>query len=225
MKKASKFFSDEDKRIIEAAVSEAESKTSGEIVPVVATVSGKYDRAEDIFGLITAIVALSVVWVFFQDIIPGGDWASGKRQAIGLLPIVAIVVGGFILGATIATFIPAFRLLFITKGEMKEEVERRAVEAFQKFRVRGTKGATGILIYVSLYERMIRILGDDAISELLFQDDWNEVRDLIAKGLKENEAAQGFKDAILKCGDLLAEHFPIEPGDTNELSNELKIID
>lgn len=225
MKKASEFFSNEERKAIENAVAEAEQKTSGEIVPVVATVSGRYDRAEDIFGLITAVAVLCMVWLFFQEVVPGGGWASGQTLVIGLLPIVGIVIGGFILGAFIATNIPALRLPFIAKNEMKDEVERRAAEAFRNFRVRGSKGATGILIYVSLYERSIRILGDDAISKLLAQDDWNEVRDLIGQGLKENRAAEGFCAAITKCGDLLAKDFPVQPGDTNELSNELKIID
>ncbi len=225
MKKASQFFSREERKAIENAVARAEQKTSGEIVPVVATVSGRYDRGEDIFGLITAVTLLCAVWIFFQGVHPGGDWADGKTLAIGLLPIVAIVIGGFMLGAVIATYIPALRLPFIAKSEMKDEVERRAAEAFQNFRVRGTRGATGILIYVSLYERSIRILGDDAISKLLTRDDWNEVRDLIAKGLKENRAAEGFCAAITKCGDLLANHFPIKPGESNELSNELRFID
>ena len=63
---------------MEKALGEAEEKTSGEIVPVVATVSGRYDRAEDLFGLVLAAIALVVSWIAFQDIRPrGGDWEAG----------------------------------------------------------------------------------------------------------------------------------------------------
>ncbi len=48
MKRASKLFDIEQRQRIEQAVVEAESKSSCEIVPVVATSSGRYDRPEDI---------------------------------------------------------------------------------------------------------------------------------------------------------------------------------
>jgi len=108
---------------------------------------------------------------------------------------------------------------------MREEVERRAAEAFQKFRVRGTSGATGILIYVSIYERMVRVMGDDSISAKLDQGAWDEVCRIAMDGLKSGQPAQGLKNAIAKSGELLSKHFPIEPGDENELANELRIID
>ena len=45
MKKATKLFTQDEVRIIEAAVTEVEKMTSAEVVPVVATASGRYDRA------------------------------------------------------------------------------------------------------------------------------------------------------------------------------------
>ena len=108
---------------------------------------------------------------------------------------------------------------------MKEEVEKAAAEAFQKFRLRRTQSATGVLIYISLYERMVRVMGDDAISAKLEQKDWADVCVIILKGFKEKQVAESFKTAILKCGSLLETHFAIQPGDKDELSNELRIID
>jgi len=226
MKRASEFFSEEDKKVIEKAVAEAERATSGEIVPVVATVSGRYDRAEDIFGVLVAVLALVLAWVFFQDVAPaGGEWTHGLAPILSLPIVVAIVVFGFIAGAALATIAPALRLPFIPKREMAEEVERRAAEVFQRFRVRGTRGATGILLYVSLYERMARVLGDDAISQKLDQTAWDEILSLVAGGLQRGAPADGFCAGIGKCGELLAQHFPVQPGDKNELANELRIID
>jgi len=226
MKRASELFSEEDKKAIEKAVEEAERATSGEIVPVVATVSGRYDRAEDIFGLLFALLALVLAWIFFQDVTPArGEWAHGLSTTLSLPVIVAIVALGFIAGAALASIAPVLRLPFIPKSEMADEVERRAAEAFQRFRVRGTKGATGILIYVSLYEHMARVLGDDAISQKLDQAAWDEILGLVTGGLKRGAPAGGFCAGIGKCGQLLAQHFPIQPGDKDELPNELRFID
>ncbi len=63
MQRASDFFNGEQRKHIEKAVVEAEAKTSCEIVPVVATASGRYDRPEDMIGLWMAIFAAITVWL------------------------------------------------------------------------------------------------------------------------------------------------------------------
>jgi len=224
MIKASQLFSDQDRRRIEAAVGEAERSTSGEIVPVVATVSGRYDRAEDLVGLLLGLAALAVVWGFFQGVshIP---WTESHIPRLGLLPVILIVAVGFILGAALATRFPLLRLPLIPRREMREEVERRALEAFQRHRLRATAGGTGVLIYVSLYERMVRVVGEDAIASRLGPQHWAAICDLVVAGMKRGRAVEGLEQGILKTGELLARHFPVQPGDVNELANTLVLVD
>ncbi len=226
VKRASRLFNQEELLAIASAVVEAEGETAGEIVPVVATSSGRYDRAEDIFGVVFVLAALTLAWIFFQDLRPvGGDWESGQALVLGLVPILLIVIVGFLLGTTAATMIPVLRLPFISRKEMREEVERCAGEAFHRFKVRKTAGSSGILIFVSLYEHMVQVIGDEGISQKLSQSDWEAVRDLIIDGIRSRKPAHGLTRAIKKCGEMLKEHFPIQPGDTDELHNELRIID
>ncbi len=224
MLKASTVFSDQDRRRVEAAVVDAERTTCGEIVPVVATVSGRYDRAEDLFGLLSGLFALAVVWAVFQGVsqVP---WANGHAPTLGLVPIIVTVAGGFVLGAALATRLPLLRLPLIPRSEMREEVERGAREAFQRRRIRSTAGGTGVLIYVSLYERMVRVLGDDAVAARLSPEDWQGVCDLVVQGMKNRRAAEGLEEGIRKAGELLARDFPIQPGDVNELANKLVLLD
>lgn len=212
--------------MIETAIGEAEQSTAGEIVPVVATSSGRYDRGEDLFGLVCAVVALAGAWWLFQDIdVKQTEWAVSYTIALGLLPMLAIVVVAFLLGAAVATFVPALRLPFISRSEMEEEVARSAAAAFQRFRVRGTAGGTGILIYVSLYEHMVRVLGDDAINAKVTQADWDSVCSLAVDGLRTGRGAEGLASAVRKAGELLSRHFPVQPDDRNELVNRLQLID
>jgi len=226
MKKASNYFSDENKKIIEDAIARAESKTSGEIVPVVASVSGRYDRSEDIFGVLFSLILLTTAWLYTQEITPiAGQWESEVKTVITLPWALAIIFLGFIVGAILASFFPVLRLIFISKKEMREEVGRKALEAFHQFRIRGTQGATGVLIYVSLYEHNVRVLGDEAISEKLKQQDWDDVCNLVVEGMKSKQPAEKLVEAIEICGQLLAEHFPIEEDDQNELPNKLQLID
>lgn len=226
MKRASKYFSENDRKRIEAAVQKAESKTSGEIVPVVATQSGRYDRAEDMFGFFLALGGLAVAWYFFQQSVPvSGDWAQGTTLVLDLPIVLGILVGGYLFGIILATWMPVLRLPFISKKEMDEEVERAAAEAFQKFRLRRTRNASGVLIYISLYERTVRVLGDDAIAQRVKQEHWDNICQTVIEGIRKNQAADGLDKAIQKCGILLGKLFPVKPGDKDELSNELRFID
>ncbi len=224
MIKASTVFSDQARRRIEATVSEAERSTSGEIVPVVATVSGRYDRAEDLFGLLLGLAALAVVWIIFQGVshIP---WTESHTPSLGLIPVIVIVAAGFIVGAALATRFPILRLPLVPRSEMREEVERRALEAFQRYRIRATAAGTGVLIYVSLYERMVRVVGEDAIAARLGPQDWDAVCDLVVQGMKSGRATDGLEQGIRKSGELLARHFPVRPDDVNELANTLVLVD
>jgi putative membrane protein len=226
MRRASRFFSDDERRLVEEAVALAELRTSGEIVPVVATASGRYDRAEDLFGVLVSLGLVAACWLPLQRLAAvEGAWGDRSTWLLGLVPVLLLVLVGFLAGAVLATVVPSLRLPFISRAEIEGEVDRAACAAFHEFRVRRTDKATGILIYLSLFERTVRVLGDDAINDKLEQEQWTEVCDLVVAGIRGKRSAQGLKDAILKCGDLLADHFPIKPGDRNELGNELRLID
>lgn len=224
MKKPSALFNDEHKALIADAIDSAETHTSGEILPVVVTTSGRYDRAEDILGLCLALLALAIAWLLFQGPSVAG-WSGAEEMQLGLGAIIGIVVAGFVVGAALATLFPMLRLPFIPKREMQEEVERRALEMFQRLRVRATENATGVLIYVSLYEHMVRVVGDDAINEKFSPEDWQEVCGLVVEGMKAKTPELGLANGIRRCGELLAKHLPIQPGDRNELASELVLID
>ncbi len=224
MKTATTLFSADDKQAVEAAIAEAEKMTAGEIVPVVATLSGRYDRAEDLFGLLFALIALSVAWLSIQYTTQAA-WSETQAHGLGLPAAAGILIGGFVIGAALATRFPILRLPFIPRAEMIEEVERRALEIFQRQRVRGTSGATGVLIYVSLYEHVVRVIGDDGVTELLSSDALEDICTLVVDGLKQGRPADGLRQGVKKTGELLAPHLPPAVGDANELANHLVLID
>lgn len=224
MKSASALFNADDRKLITTAIAAAEESTAAEIVPVVATSSGRYDRAEDIFGILLASVALCVAWMVFKDP-TASDWSLIPASTLKLPSIVGIIIGGFIIGAMLATHFPSLRLPFITRAEMLEEVERRAVESFQRQRVRSTAEGTGVLIYISLYERLIKVIGDDAVNDKLGQSALDEICSLVVEGLKNDQPTDGLTRAITRAGELLTKELPANPDDSNELANELILLD
>jgi putative membrane protein len=224
MKTASSLFNAEDKRSVEVAISEAEKMTAGEIVPVVATVSGRYDRAEDLFGLVFALIALTATWMLVQGTTETG-WSATQSAVLGLPAIAGILIGGFVLGAALATHFPVLRLPLIARAEMLEEVERRALETFQRERIRDTSSGTGVLIYVSLYEHLVKVIGDDAVTAKLPQEALEDVCALVVNGLKTGLPAEGLRQAVKKTGELLAVHLPPTAEGADELANHLILVD
>ena len=98
MKNIDTFFDNNGRARIRDAVSEAESHTSAEIVPVLTDCSGRYDRAEDLFGFFFAIVSLAFCWINFQDVITDGAWQSQQAPnlQLGLAIIILVLVLGFV---------------------------------------------------------------------------------------------------------------------------------
>jgi putative membrane protein len=223
---ASKLFTSEDLAAVSAAVAEAEKRTAGEIVPVVSTASDRYERAEDTFGIWLGVLAFSAAWLFIPGFRPASaDWETSGEVLRGLILVVAVFVGAWIAGVFLASRIPFFKRLAATRSALRRAVEAAAEAAFVSCHVRRTKAATGIVLYVSLFERMVTVQADRAVAEKVDPSEWNAVCDGLLRAMRAGRRREGFVEAIRRCGDLLAKHFPIQPGDVNELSNELRILD
>ncbi len=225
MKRAARLFSDEQRQQINAAVAEAEKVTSAEIIPAVTTASGRYDRAEDMVGLSLGIVGMVVVWMISHTAPATGNWQAVWTWRHGLWPIVAVMVLGFFAGAVLATVCPALRRLFIPGGQMRHEADGRAREVFYDSRVGCTAGGTGLLIFISLYEKHVVVLGDDAVVQQLSESEFDSIRDLVLTGMRTGHVCRGLCDAVAKAGAILADRLPVADGDVNELPNELVILD
>ncbi|MCC6699493.1 MAG: hypothetical protein IT365_27960 [Candidatus Hydrogenedentes bacterium] len=225
MPQASTYFTDEQRTRIREAVAKAESRTAAEIVPVVASSSGRYDRAEDIVGLLTGLVLMAITWRFYpRHWYESGSW-DGPSMSLELPALALAVLVGFLVGAAIASRIGWLRPLFTPRMQMREEVNARARQAFFDDRVHHTKGATGLLIFVSLYERTAVILADEAITKHLGQGTLDDLCAGLVRKLHEGHAAEGLVETILAAGEHLAKTLPREAGDVNELADALILMD
>ena len=114
-----------------------------------------------------------------------------------LLVLVLSVILGFIVGM-IGAHVNPLRHLFTPSQQMRDEVLLRSRQVFFDSRVHHTAGRTGILIYVSLFERMAVVLADDAVVEKLGQATLDEMRDRLTSSLR----TQSLAEAI--CGTIAA---------------------
>lgn len=218
---ASHLFSATERQAVDAAITTAERDTSGEIVVAVASASGRYDRAEDLFGLLLALLGLCGLWLAQPALDSGWDSASPLLLLVQLATVLLL----FGAGSHAAARWPLLRAPFVPRNELDQEVERRAREVFQQYRLRATRGGTGVLIYVSLFEHRVRVLGDDPIAAKLQAGDWQAICNRIVQGLRSRDPARGLQAGIALAGELLARHFPRQAGDLDELPNRLVLID
>lgn len=217
-------FDDDERGALREAVVAAESRTTGEIVPVVATASARYRAAEQRLAALAALAVLALAWIFLQDVFfEPADWGPRPRLALEFGWIAAILLAAYVAARFAAARWPGLALPLATRAEIAEAVDSAAWVAFARCRVRRTRAQTGVLIYVTLDERQVRVLGDDAIARRLAQADWDGLRDRIVAHLKEGRPAEALRTAIEGAGDLLAAHFPAEGGE-DELHNDLRIL-
>jgi putative membrane protein len=78
-----------------------------------------------------------------------------------------------------------------------------------------------VLIFISLLERKVWILGDRGINAKMGHNAWKGLVSELTQGIKENRAADALCTVIIKLGDTLAEHFPKKDDDTNELPDKV----
>ena len=205
MQKANTLFTADEKARIEAAVREAESRTSGEIVPLVVDESYHYPRAEIVGGGFFAL-GLGVL----------AAWSFGHSSVWVFLPVFLLT---YLPLRWLIRALPGLKRRLIHPAEMVAEVEEKALVAFLEHRLYQTRDATGVLILISLFERRVRVLADTGISTVVPQQEWDGIVATITAGIRAGKTCDALCTAIGRCGDLLAERFPRKADDTDELPN------
>jgi putative membrane protein len=207
-----------DREKIAAAVSDAENRTAGEIVPYVVPRSDRYEiavwRGASAVALLSVTVVLLIVQ-FYQG------WGLGWLFTPWAVAMVSLLggVGGAILGAYVA---PIQRAL-AGSDVLDLTVHRAAMQAFVEEEVFSTRDRTGILLFVSLHEHRIEVLGDTGINAKVSEDEWIDVVHRIRTGIANRNLTAGLVDAIEMCGKMLERRgVDIRPDDENELPDSIR---
>jgi putative membrane protein len=115
----------------------------------------------------------------------------------------------------------------MTRRERLLAVRRRGLEAFHALRVGQTRDATGLLVFVSLFERTVWVCPDAAIAGRLGAGEatWKPLSDLVAAGFRDGRPGQAIAQAVRKAGSMLAPDFPRDSADANELENRVRVLE
>ena len=98
---------------------------------------------------------------------------------------------------------------------------QRALDAFARLRVWDTAANNGVLVYLLLADHRIEIVADRGLAGRVSDAQWRGVCQLMEGRLRAGEYVDGVVAGIEATSDLLARHFPREPGhvDEDELPN------
>jgi putative membrane protein len=171
--------------------------------------SDDYWHADLIGGLAGQFTAVAIAGAFHWPI---------------LSSMAALVVGaGFAAGVAGARLLPGLRRVFIGRQTAETEVYQRALQAFFENGLTETRDRTGVLIFVSLLERRVRVIADAGIDKRVPKGTWDQVVNLVLSGVRSDDLAGGLAAAVDRCGDILSEHFPKREFDYNELPDDVRM--
>jgi len=208
---AEKLLSKSDQKRIEAVVAATEKKTAGEIVCMIVSSSYQYPMA-DVLGATAFALPLALLAAHFLG---GWLWLGTQNMwlFLGLFTIF------FVLFHQIVARCPTLKRRFISQREIDEEVEEAAVNGFFRKGLYRTRDANGVLLFISVFEHKVWLLADKSIHEKIPQEEWSQMVGRITRGIRSGQGVEAICKAIQDIGDLLQVHFPIKPGDSNELTN------
>ncbi|RJQ86391.1 MAG: hypothetical protein C4519_02100 [Desulfobacteraceae bacterium] len=208
---AQRFLTQDEYRQIEACIHAAEERTAGEIVCLIQSSSYHYPLA----GVIGATVMALPLSLVLTGLIGSRFWIGAHNMWVflGIFGMAFIGLHGWIERSA------TLKRRFISPKDIEEEVEEAAVTAFFRRGLYRTRDATGVLLFISVFEHKVWILADHGINAKVAPGQWDAIVARLTAGIRQKHAAAAICEAIQAIGKILETHFPIQPGDHDELKN------
>jgi len=198
------FLNEQEKMRIAGLVRDVESRTKGELVTVLAAASDDYRYIPLLWSTLAAL-AVPAIWLPLAG-------ESGLMYAFQLVVFMAASV--------VMSWSPVRRWI-IPRSVQRRRAERLAFEAFYRLELHHTPHRAGVLLFVSVEERFVRILADAGIDDCVGHAAWQAIVEQFVVRVREGQVARGFEEAVESCGHHLMEHFPAEDGAGHKLPDVL----
>lgn len=200
-------FTDDERREITAAVHSAEQHTRGEFVTVVARESDRY-------------TSIALLWAAGLSLLLPG--------ALLLLPtpmrylhIYQLQLALFIGLVLLFTLVPRLHMALVPRSIRHARASRLAHAQFYEQGVHLTRDHSGVLLFVSMAERYVEIVADKGIHEKIGEERWRAIVAAFVEQVRKGAVTDGFVGAISACGEAMAEHYPVQTDNPDELSDGL----
>ena len=219
-----------DHKRVAAAISEAESKTSGEIFCVLAHEVSRYREVPLAWAAVAALVAPSLLVLAglhrlaLSDIFSSwtDDSARGVESLIfRALTTYTLLQAGIFVCVALIVALPNVRRVLTPRFLKRHRVRQAARHHFAASGARITHAEPHILIYASLKDRQVELVAHRAIHDAVGEGPWHAAVAAVGNGMKAGKPGDGFVRAIEICGAALATHFPADGPPKNQLPNDI----
>lgn len=112
----------------------------------------------------------------------------------------------------------------LAKGKAADPVAA-AKEHFERLGMTRTAARNGVLIFVAPGSRAFAVIGDTGVHERCGDAFWQELATAMTEDFKRGDFTAGLVRGIERSGALLAEHFPRQTDDRNELTDKVEEAD
>jgi putative membrane protein len=189
------------------AIREAEKRTCGQIVCVLAHASSAYAHIPILWS---TLAALLTPWplIYFTP------WSVERIFMVQLIV--------FLIAAVVFSW-SRLRIVLVPRAVQRARAHRAALEQFVLRGISHTRNRCGVLIFVSLAEHYARIIADEGVAQKVHASEWQSAIDTLTMHIHDGRIAAGFVAAIERCGAVLAQHAPPD-GSANVLPDRLYVI-
>jgi putative membrane protein len=201
-------ISPEDRERLAQAIREAEARTSGEIVVVLARSAGGYRSVPLLYAFLAALATpWPLLWLT----------ALGPTRIFQVQLLVALVLSILLsLSGRRYGLVPGF----IKRARAHEA-------AMREFVGRGltrTRDRTGVLLFVAQAERYAEIVPDAGIAGTVDPQVWKEAIEGLLEAIRAGRVAEGLLGTVERIGPVLAAAAPPREDDGDELPNRVIVL-
>ena len=111
--------------------------------------------------------------------------------------------------------------VYLQRGKLNADPLIVAQKKFQRLGMHKTRERNAVLIFVAPRAHKFAVVGDRAIHERCGEQFWHRIVDAMRHCFRQDKFTEGIGEAIAVIGDLLAEYFPRQDHNRNELPDQI----
>lgn len=189
---ASRFLDERGCERIKEAVTLAEQRSAGQIVPVLVSHSAVLGHVAPLLILLFVLFLLPITFFFGTD-----AWLASA-----FLVLIAVLMGHGL------SLVPLVQRFVTTRADLHQQVITRAwLEFYESGFVHDSPG---VLILVSFLEKDVVVLTSRLLADQVAPEIWGEARDRILAGMRRRDLAGGMVEAIRFCGEIMEKQVPVQ---------------
>lgn len=204
-----KIFTEKFKTELYQTVKDIESGSPVEIVAMIKPNSGNYRDISLLSG--AAVSFLAYTYFMFAPAI------------FDVYRIYFMTVIAFFIGFAVVEFTAPLKRMLSGKKRTEKNVEIYSRAVFQKGGIRHTQKKVGVLIYVSLFEKKIKVIADRGVKNAIPPEEWNKIKTDFQASFKAASFSTAFFEELKKCQSVFSKYMPSQEDDINELPDDLDI--